>query len=936
MQDNPWAQKYGLAPAAPQQAPQTPGVIMGRPKAPAPYQVQRDQVGDAQKERDDARADAANARAAAAEARAAEEYRRKTAVGPAGDSTESERKASSFLGRAINAESNYLNIDADSAQRGQQQIAGRSVPGQFVADTFPNIANQFADNPRQLADQAQREFIAAVLRYDSGAAIPPEEFVTNARIYFPQPGDGPDVIRQKAQARLTAIQGLRDSAGRMAPQSETTPEAAADVARWAAGIAGASGGNPTVPAGAPPQGPTDNFANTVNTDALGPGEKFLFDETGAPIAIQAADGTISGYSAIVDNVSEREARDQLVAYGDMGYATGGEAGLNRGVSLGLSDEIAGVAGGINSVIRGGGFGEGYRRERDIERAAQDISREQSGILPELAGGILAPAGALRAAATPGQFVRQGATLGGIAGFGEGEGFPGSATNALLGAGTGAAIGGALSQAPRGINAMLQTGLGQRIASNLAGRRSAGVNREVVEAGQRQNIPIRQPDARPETRNAFAAVEASPTQSDRVRRVLDSDEAAVQSRLSETGGQGTRLDSFTMGETVQDAGKRYIAKSGAQANALYRRAEDLTGDARFTPEQALQAIDNNIAELSANGPRANAGQIRYLEDLKADLSRGDLSIAQLRSIRTGMRGQINERNLTATDAERRVGQVIDAASADIQRGLSSNPQAQQAYKAADDFYREKQTFIKDVVQRFTGTKNSPLSAEQAASKFQAMMRDKGDYKRFSAMLERLDDTERADMAASVAEGLGVGRNGEFSLAALATNVSKMNPRALRDLFGKDGAQAIADLKVIARAKADTRSGLNLSKSGVVMAANNQFKDVLLGALGGGMGGVPGAMGGMAARGALERFSSARAAKLLLNPDFTKWLRQTPNSTSPAVINRHFDRLNKIASREQAFLMDAKALQDYLSRSFAEPLARRSAAEEPDKNRDREVR
>ena len=41
MQDNPWAQKYGLAPAAPQQAPQTPGIITGRPKQPSPIEQQR-------------------------------------------------------------------------------------------------------------------------------------------------------------------------------------------------------------------------------------------------------------------------------------------------------------------------------------------------------------------------------------------------------------------------------------------------------------------------------------------------------------------------------------------------------------------------------------------------------------------------------------------------------------------------------------------------------------------------------------------------------------------------------------------------------------------------------------------------------------------------------------------------------------------------------
>lgn len=932
----PW-DKYAAPQQAPQpvqqqpQQPQTPGVIMGRQRTPDPYRVQQDQINNQQEaERLRIAQESANLGRQKDELDIAKKQR-EAAAGPAGDSTESERKAASFLGRAVNAESNYLNVDADPAKRGQQQIGGRSVPGQFISETFPNIANEFADQPRQLADQAQREFIAAVLRYDSGAAIPTEEFVTNARIYFPQPGDGPDVIRQKAETRRTAIAGLRDSAGRMAPQASASPETAAEVAQWAGSLVAPAGSAATPGDSSPPQGPTGNFANTANTDALGPGEKFLFDETGTPIAIQAADGSISGYSAIVDDISEREAREALEAQGGMGYAEGGQAGLYRGVSLGLSDEILGIGAGINSAIRGEGFGEGYRRERDVERAAQDISRDEAGILPELAGGLLAPAGVLGQAKNVGQFVRQGAALGSASGFGEGEG----AVNSLLGAGGGAAVGGALggalSQAPRAVNALLGTGPGQRVASSLAGRRSAGVNREVVEAGQRQNIPIRQPDARPETRNAFAAVEASPTQSAKVRTVLDGDVEAIRGRLNSVAGDGTRLDNTSMGEAVQGAGTRYIAKSGAQANALYRRAEEATGDARFTPEQALKAIDDNIAELSANGPRANRGQIAYLEDLKSDLSRGDLSIGQLRSIRTGMRGQINERNLTATDAERRVGQVIDAASADIQRGLASNPQAQAAYKAADDFYREKQTFIKDVVQRFTGTKNAPLSAEQAASKFQAMMRDKGDYKRFSAMLGKLDPTERSDMAASIAETLGTGRNGEFSLAGLATNVSKMNPRALRDLFGADGAKAIADLRVIARAKADTQSGLNLSKSGVVMAANNQFKDVLLGALGGGMGGVPGAMGGMAARGAVEGFSSARAAKLLLNPDFTKWLRQTPSSTSPAVINRHFDRLNKLASREQSFLMDAKALQEYLRNAASQTPSRAAAESQQEQDR-----
>lgn len=56
--------------------------------------------------------------------------------------------------------------------------------------------------------QAQREFVNAILRRESGAVISPEEFGSAELQYFPVPGDGPQVIEQKRQARQRALQGL--------------------------------------------------------------------------------------------------------------------------------------------------------------------------------------------------------------------------------------------------------------------------------------------------------------------------------------------------------------------------------------------------------------------------------------------------------------------------------------------------------------------------------------------------------------------------------------------------------------------------------------------------------------------------------------------------------------------------------------------------------
>ena len=73
---------------------------------------------------------------------------------------------------------------------------------------IPIIGNSFVDPQYQQLEQSQRDFINATLRRESGASISPGEF-ENARIqYFPQVGDGPEVIKQKERNRQNAINGV--------------------------------------------------------------------------------------------------------------------------------------------------------------------------------------------------------------------------------------------------------------------------------------------------------------------------------------------------------------------------------------------------------------------------------------------------------------------------------------------------------------------------------------------------------------------------------------------------------------------------------------------------------------------------------------------------------------------------------------------------------
>lgn len=62
-------------------------------------------------------------------------------------------------------------------------------------------------------EQAERNFINATLRRESGAAISKDEFATAEKQYFPRVGDDPEVLKQKAENRRTVLEGLTAEAG---------------------------------------------------------------------------------------------------------------------------------------------------------------------------------------------------------------------------------------------------------------------------------------------------------------------------------------------------------------------------------------------------------------------------------------------------------------------------------------------------------------------------------------------------------------------------------------------------------------------------------------------------------------------------------------------------------------------------------------------------
>jgi hypothetical protein len=125
-------------------------------------------------------------------------------------------------GKPSEGESNAAGF-AQRMERSQQilsQLPTSAVPGVLsaTAGAIPlvgGLAQRGVQSAQeQQFKQAADDWIRAKLRKESGAAIGRDEMESEYRTYFPQVGDTPEVISQKAYARQVATNAMKTSAGK--------------------------------------------------------------------------------------------------------------------------------------------------------------------------------------------------------------------------------------------------------------------------------------------------------------------------------------------------------------------------------------------------------------------------------------------------------------------------------------------------------------------------------------------------------------------------------------------------------------------------------------------------------------------------------------------------------------------------------------------------
>ena len=82
----------------------------------------------------------------------------------------------------------------------------------FVS-AIPLFGNAWSSEEKQLATQAQRQWVRAKLRLESGAAIGEKEMENEISTFFPEYGEGEAVIKQKKKSREAAERAMLMGAG---------------------------------------------------------------------------------------------------------------------------------------------------------------------------------------------------------------------------------------------------------------------------------------------------------------------------------------------------------------------------------------------------------------------------------------------------------------------------------------------------------------------------------------------------------------------------------------------------------------------------------------------------------------------------------------------------------------------------------------------------
>lgn len=127
--------------------------------------------------------------------------------------TDSNTSAASFGKRIEQAEQVFDELGTKGYDRAGLGAAAESAASKLPFGLGDVVQATVQSEPSKQQEQAERNFVNAVLRRESGAAIAPSEFQSAEAQYFPRAGDTETVKEQKKRNRQQALESLKVASG---------------------------------------------------------------------------------------------------------------------------------------------------------------------------------------------------------------------------------------------------------------------------------------------------------------------------------------------------------------------------------------------------------------------------------------------------------------------------------------------------------------------------------------------------------------------------------------------------------------------------------------------------------------------------------------------------------------------------------------------------
>lgn len=381
-----------------------------------------------------------------------------------------------------------------------------------------------------------------------------------------------------------------------------------------------------------------------------------------------------------------------------------------------------------------------------------------------------------------------------------------------------------------------------------------------------------------------------------RRAADQMGAAANRAASQAGRV---LPEDEAGEIARKGGNKFIKEVTQRASRQYERANELAAGVKIMPANAIRAIDDAIAKKSQAG-EMSSDIVSELQKVKRSLEQaGGMSVVGMREARTILGAMVRNDKLRGTDAKRIFGEVLDAASKDMESALvaAGKEGAARLFRRADTLWRERIAEIDEVLEPIIG---KAKSGEDIVKAVEQMARgNRGGVARLGRMLSALPANEKGDVVATVIDRMGrATASGQddvgqvFSSETFLTNWNKMSPKGKAALFGSGELRRnLDDIAKIASARRDTASLGSRSNTPVGIMAN------------------VGTIGATGVANPVAPFvllaAQYGAGRLLASPAFVRWLARTPRA--PGALKGHVARLSAVAEANPAIAGEIAGVQ-----------------------------